>query len=75
MADEFVLFFRVLRKIGKGKFCDFLVERSEWLKEIEIKVAEGNNIGYAKESLNPFPTLRVADTFTVGSGKTEYRTF
>lgn len=32
MADEFVLFFRVIRKIGKNKFCDFLLTKSQWLK-------------------------------------------
>ena len=32
MADEFVLFFRVIRKIGKNKFSDFLLSKSQWLK-------------------------------------------
>lgn len=59
MADEFVLFFRVIKKVGKGKFCDFLLGKSQWLKTIDVKVAEGNFVGYAKESLNPFPTLKV----------------
>jgi hypothetical protein len=32
LADEFMLFFRIIDKIGKGKFVDFLVNKSEWLK-------------------------------------------
>lgn len=48
MADEFVLFFRVIRKIGKNKFCEFLLSKSSWLKEIDLKVSEGNLVGYAK---------------------------
>jgi hypothetical protein len=69
MADEFVLFFRIIRKVGKGKFCDFLLQKSQWLRDIHVKVSEGNFIGYAKETLNPFPTLRISETIPVPHGK------
>ena len=75
MADEFVLFFRIIRKIGKHKFCDFLLSKSDWLTDIYKRVAEGNYVGYTKDTLNPFPTLRVTDTFVIPNGKVEYRNF
>lgn len=59
MADEFVLFCKVIRKVGKGKFVDFLLSKSAWLKDINARVADNNYVGYAKESLTPFPYLRV----------------
>ena len=48
MADEFVLFFKIISKVGKGKFVDFLVQKSPWLKETVAKVSDKNMVGYAK---------------------------
>jgi len=48
MADEFVLFFKIIAKVGKAKFVDFLVQKSAWLKEINAKVSDKNMVGYAK---------------------------
>jgi hypothetical protein len=75
MADEFVLFFKVVTKIGKHKFVQFLKEKSAWLTEICAKVSDTNLVGYAKEVLMPYPNLRVGDKITVPNGKTLSRTF
>lgn len=48
LADEFILFFRIIRKLGKGRFADFLAEKSEWVREITSKVTEKSLIGYQK---------------------------
>ena len=69
LADEFVLFFKIARKIGKSKFIDFLLKKSEWLREIDEKVSFNNIVGYSKESMFPFPNHRVFDIFNIPSGK------
>lgn len=48
MADEFVLFCKIIRKVGKGKFLDFLLAKSAWLRDINTRVADNNYVGYAK---------------------------
>ena len=32
-------------------------------------------MGYAKENLNPFPTIKAAETITIPNGQKEYRNF
>ena len=75
LADEFILFFRVIRKLGKGRFADFLADKSPWIKEVTGKVSEKSLIGYQKENVKPFNALGIADTFTVDSGKKGLRVF
>lgn len=75
LADDFVLFLKVISKIGKQKFVDFLIQKSPWLKEVYEKVSDKNQVGYAKEQLIPFPQLRICDNISVPSGKTATRTF
>jgi hypothetical protein len=75
LADEFILFFRIIRKLGKGKFVDFLTEKSQWVRDITSKVTEKSLIGYQKESVKPFNPLEIADTFVVDSGHKGLRTF
>jgi hypothetical protein len=70
-----VLFLKIVRKIGKGKFVEFLLNKSPWLKEINSKVSDNNFVGYVKETLNPFPGFRVPEMLTVPNGKIEYRWF
>jgi hypothetical protein len=48
LSDEFILFFRICKKIGRQKFVDFLIEKSQWLKEISLKIGSNNLIGYPK---------------------------
>jgi hypothetical protein len=75
LADEFILFFRVIRKLGKGKFADFLAEKSPWVREITSKVTEKSLVGYQKESVKPFNPLEITDVFVVDSGKISRRCF
>lgn len=75
LADEFILFFRIIRKLGKGKFADFLTEKSAWIRDITGKVTEKSLIGYQKDSVKPFNPLEISDTFVVDSGKKALRTF
>lgn len=75
LADEFILFFRIIRKIGKEKFADFLTEKSAWIREITVKVNEKSLIGYQKDSVKPFNPLEISNTFVVDSGKKTLRTF
>lgn len=42
------MFLKIITKIGRVKFVNFLIEKSAWLKEIYVKVQEKNLIGYAK---------------------------
>lgn len=42
------MFLKIITKIGKTKFVNFLIEKSAWLKEIYIKVQDNNLVGYAK---------------------------
>lgn len=65
LADEFILFFRIIRKLGKSKFADFLAEKSPWVKEITSKITEKSLIGYQKETVKPFNPLEITDTFVV----------
>lgn len=32
------MFFKIISKIGKAKFVNFLVEKSPWIKDIYVKV-------------------------------------
>lgn len=75
LADEFILFFRIIRKLGKGRFADFLADKSEWVREITGKVNDKSLIGYQKESVKPFNPLDITDTFVVGSGRKAIRSF
>jgi hypothetical protein len=75
LADEFILFFRIIRKIGKGKFADFLIEKSQWIREVSSKVTDKSLIGYQKDSVKPFNPLEISDVFIVDSGKKALRTF
>ena len=48
MADEFILFFRIIRKIGKGRFANFIADKSSWVREITGKINEKSQVGYQK---------------------------
>jgi len=54
LKDEFILFFRVLRKIGKIKFIEFLTAKSQWIKELLAKVDNSSLVGYPKDTMSPF---------------------
>ena len=45
------------------------MEKSEWLKDIFHKVSDGNFVGYAKESLNPFSSLKIGENVVIDNGK------
>lgn len=75
LSDEFILFFRIARKIGKGKFVDFLVDKSQWLKDITSKISEKSMIGYTKEGIQPYNPLGLGEDIVVGSGKMQTRSF
>ncbi len=75
LADEFILFFRIIRKLGKGKFADFLADKSPWVRDITSKVTEKSLVGYQKETVKPFNPLEITDVFVVDSGCKARRCF
>lgn len=73
LSDEFILFFRITRKIGKAKFVDFLMNKSEWLRDTLGKVENTSLVGYPKDVLTPYNTAGLSELVQVGSGKIENR--
>lgn len=74
LTDEFILFFRISRKIGKAKFIDFLIQKSEWFKQITQFINE-KPIGYKKDMLTPFNSLGLSENIVIETGKREMRYF
>jgi hypothetical protein len=74
LTEEFILFFRISRKIGKSKFIDFLIQKSDWLRQITQFVNE-KPIGYKKDTLTPFNPLNLFENIVVETGKREMRYF
>lgn len=75
LADEFILFFRIIRKLGKNKFADFLADKSSWVRDITSKVNDKSLVGYQKETVKPFNPLEITDVFVVDSGCKARRCF
>lgn len=75
LADEFILFFRIIRKLGKNKFSDFLAEKSPWVRDITSKVNDKSLVGYQKETVKPFNPLEITDVFVVDSRSKARRCF
>ena len=72
LTDEFILFLRISRKIGKSKFIDFLIQKSQWFKQITQFINE-KPIGYKKDMLTPFNSLNLSEDIIIETGKTEMR--
>lgn len=51
LTEEFLLFLHVVRKMGREKLVALLLDKSEWLREIDIKTTTRRIIGYSLEKL------------------------
>lgn len=60
LSDEFSLFFKVILKLGKQKFTDFVANNSTFARGIIELVMKKPMIGYPQESANPYNTAGVA---------------
>ncbi len=69
MTDEYILFFRVLRKIGRGKFVDFLISKSPWVAQITEKIKEKSVVGFNKSNVDPFNNLNIGEKIVIERGK------
>jgi hypothetical protein len=74
LVEEFIVFFTVSRKIGKGKFIDFIIDKSDWLKQITSKTMDMNFLSKTRDTITPFNILGLSETILIEKGKTETRT-
>lgn len=75
LADEFSLFFKIVLKLGKHKFTNFVAENSPFARKIVENVKRGPLIGYSQDSANPYSTAGVAETIDIERGASVLRTF
>lgn len=54
LAEEFALFLRTARKVGKAKMVDWLLSKSSWMADINQKLCQRAFIGYKPENAGPF---------------------
>jgi hypothetical protein len=53
LAEDFALFLRTARKVGKAKMVDWLLSKSPWMAEISQKLCQRAFIGYKPENAGP----------------------
>lgn len=75
LADEFSLFFKIILKLGKNKFTNFVAQNSPFIRTIVDLVLKKPMIGYPQESANPYNTAGVAEAIDIERGATAARTF
>lgn len=75
MKDEFALFFKIILKLGKEKFTNFIGSNSKFMKSF-IDVAERKPlIGYSQESVSPYNLLGASDEINIERGAVSTRYF
>lgn len=75
LADEFSLFVKVVHKLGKLKFSDFLASNSAFLKVIVEAIAKKPTIGYSQELASPYNTIGIGENILVERGRSVGRYF
>jgi hypothetical protein len=75
LSDELSLFFKIIIKLGKNKFTNFIAENSVFGKSIVELVRKKPMIGYPQESANPYNTAGVSEVIDIDRGATAFRTF
>jgi hypothetical protein len=75
LADEFTLFFKIILKLGKEKFTDFVAQNSAFARSIIEVVRKKPMVGYPQESANPLNTAGIAEVIDIDRGATATRTF
>ena len=69
LADEFSLFVKVIHKLGKLKFSDFLANNSAFLKVIVDAIAKKPTIGYSQETASPYNTIGIGENIFIDRGR------
>jgi hypothetical protein len=73
MTDELLLFFKVSQKIGANQLEIFLRKKVQWINTLLNKFST-SMVGYPKDDVNPFNSLRIKSNFTVDAGKSMTKT-
>ncbi len=75
LKDEFALFFKIILKLGKEKFTNFIANNSKFMKTF-IDVAQRKPIiGYSQESVSPYNLLGASDEINIERGASATRYF
>ena len=75
LSDEFALFFKIILKLGKEKFVQFIGKNSPFANKIVEMVMRRPSIGYPQESASPHSTAGVPECIDIERGATISRTF
>lgn len=59
LSDEFILFFKIIKKIGHIRFVDYLRQKYPFIEELHRKLDPGAIVGYPKDSLSSFHTFPI----------------
>lgn len=68
LSDQFVLFFKVIRKIGHTKFIEYLRQKFPFIEELHQKLDTSAIVGYPKDSLNAFHSFPIMESIFVNPG-------
>lgn len=75
LSDEFILFFRIIKKLGGENFIKYLVKKSQFINNLFIKFNVNSVIGNPKDGVQPFNPLGIQHRIDIERGKIETRTF
>jgi hypothetical protein len=73
LSDEFLLFFKIIKKLGHTKFIKFLMEKHQWIEQLLKKVDPLAIIGHPKDTLSPFHSLSIMEHIYLNPGTKTYR--
>lgn len=68
LSDEFILFFKIIKKIGHIRFIDYLRQKYPFIEELHRKLDPAAIVGYPKDSLGAFHTLPIMESIFVNPG-------
>ncbi len=75
LSDQFILFFKIMDKIGKTGFIAFVFQKCQWIKQLVSKFNPYAIIGNSKSTVNPFNSLGLYHKIRVDRGSIETKTF
>lgn len=75
LGDEFALFLKVVLKLGKEKFVNFLAQNSPFLRQITDAVRKRPIVGYSQESASPYNTIGIGEKIVLDRGASSSRYF
>lgn len=73
LTDEFVLFFKVISKLGDRHLEKMIRSKHNWIDELLGRFGVGSIIGHPKGEVNPFNVLGIKQSVRVDARKTTSR--